>query len=118
MAPEQEQRSAERTRRRVQEVIAMVPVRGKPEMGVNVEDAVDGGSTELAECVVDGGVATGSEEGPCCCPECGSLEEDLECCEVEGGQDGGSLDNVERAGLRTELRSKLEKESVKEPDTI
>lgn len=38
-----EQKSAERTRWRSQEVIAVVPVRGRPEMGVNVEDAADGG---------------------------------------------------------------------------
>lgn len=33
-----------------------VPVRRRPEMGMNVEDAMGGVSTELAVCAVDGGV--------------------------------------------------------------
>lgn len=41
----------------------MLPVRGRPEVGVNVKDAVEGGSTEPALCVVDGSVARGPEEG-------------------------------------------------------
>ena len=44
-------------------MIATLPVRGRPEVGVNVKDAVDTGSTEPALCVVDGSVARGPEEG-------------------------------------------------------
>lgn len=54
----------------------MVRVRGRPEMGVNAEDAVGVGSTELAVCGVHGGVERGSEEGPWWCCECGSLRAD------------------------------------------
>lgn len=49
-----EQKSAERTRWRLQEVTAMVPVKGRPEMGVNVEDAVAGGATGLAVLQMEG----------------------------------------------------------------